>query len=302
MSNLLLFIVPAVALAIVLVSFSGRKSGKDSSEPATQEPTIVKFWSGNRSEARQVYERKVLDAIMEATKAEWGPWQIEENLDEYPGDEESQVFKQKGQDLFVTIAGNQKFREDDMIVIPLLLTKNLLGYRVPIIREEDTELFSQIRKAEDLQKLKHGIPMTWSDAGIFRHNSYNVVEDGSFDDIFGRLKGGLFDYCSFGANEVLGVFENRASTHEGLIIDKNLLLFYPFPLVFYVNPRLPQLAERIEDGFQKIIASGELDTIFNQHYGNIGEQLNLDNRVLITLDNPLIPENFRYLKPDLKNL
>ncbi len=302
MSNLLFFIVPVVALAIVLASCSGRKYAKESSEPVVQETSIIKFWNGNRSEARKVYERKVLDAIMEATKAEWGPWQIEENLDEYPGDEESQVFKEKGHDLFVTIAGNQKFKEDDMIVIPLLLTKNLLGYRVPIIREEDAGLFSQIRKAEDLRKLKHGIPMTWSDAGIFRHNGYNVVEDGSFDDIFERLQSGLFDYCSFGANEVLGVFENRASRHEGLIIDKNLLLFYPFPLVFYVNPQLPRLAERIEYGFQKIIASGQLDSIFNHHYGIIVEQLNLDKRVLITLDNPLIPDGFRYLKPDLDNL
>ena len=302
MPNLLLIIVPAVAIAFVLVACTGRKSGKESSEPAAQKTTVIKFWNGNRSEARKVYERKVLDAIMVATEAEWGSWQIDENQDEYPGDEESLVFTEKGHDLFVTIAGNQKFTKEDKIVIPHLLTKNLLGYRIPIIREEDAELFSGIRKAEDLQKLKHGIPLTWSDAVIFRQNGYNVVEDGSFDDIFERLQSGLFDYCSFGANEVLGVFENRASRHEGLIIDKNLLLFYPFPLVFYVNPQLPRLAERIEYGFQKIIASGQLDSIFNHHYGIIVEQLNLDKRVLITLDNPLIPDGFRYLKPDLDNL
>ncbi|MFN2396758.1 MAG: hypothetical protein ABR597_13850, partial [Bacteroidales bacterium] len=95
-------------------------------------------------------------------------------------------------------------------MIPHLLTKNLLGYRIPIIRQEDAGLFSEIRNAEDLKKLKHGIPLTWSDADIFRHNGYNVVEDGSFDDIFERLQAGLFDYSSFGANEVLGVYENRA--------------------------------------------------------------------------------------------
>ena len=181
-----------------------------------------------------------------------GPWQIEENLDEYPGDEESQVFKEKGHDLFVTIAGNQIFKEDDMIVIPHLLTKNLLGYRVPIIREEDAHLFNDIRNAEDLQKLKHGIPLTLSDAVIFRHNGFNVVEDGDFDDIFDRLQAGLFDYSAYGANEVLGVYENRVSKREGLIIDNNILLFYQFALVFYVNPQLPQLAERIETDFRKL--------------------------------------------------
>lgn len=56
----------------------------------------------------------------------------------------------------------------------------------------------------------------------------------------------MFDYSAYGANEVLGVFENRASNREGLVIDENILLFYQFPLVFYINPEMPELARRIE--------------------------------------------------------
>ena len=189
-----------------------------------------------------------------------------------------------------------------MIVIPHLLTKNLLGYRVPIIRENDADLFDGISDLEDIQKLDHGIPETWSDATIFRHNGYNVVEEGSFSDIFDRLQKGLFDYSAYGANEVLGVYENRASKRDGLIIDQNILLFYPFPLVFYVNPDQPKLAERIEKGLQKINSSGKLDAIFDEHYGNIIEQLNLNSRRLFVLENPLIPDEFSKLTPDLKSL
>ncbi|MCA1803648.1 MAG: transporter substrate-binding domain-containing protein, partial [Rhodothermaceae bacterium] len=264
--------------------------------------TSVDFWNGNRSAVRQVYERKVLIAILEATEDEWGAWEIGESLEEYPGDDEALVFTEKSHDLFVTIAGNQKFKEGDMIVIPHLLTKNLLGYRIPIIREEDARLFDSISGPEDIQKLQHGIPETWSDATIFRHNGYNVVEEGNFDDIFDRLQNGLFDYSAYGANEVLGVYENRASKREGLIIDQNVLLFYPFPLVFYINPDLPQLAQRIEQGLQNIIASGKLDAIFDEHYGTITEQLNLDSRRLFVLDNPLIPDEFQDLAPDIENL
>ena len=263
---------------------------------------MVKFWSGNRSEARQVYEREVLNAIMKATEPDWGAWQIQESLDDYPGDEESMAFAEKGQDLLVTVAGNQKFRKDEVIMIPHPITKNLLGYRVLIIREEDAELFGQMSNASDLKKLRHGIPLTWCDAEIFRHNRYNVLEEGSFDDIFERLQSGRVDYIAFGANEVLGVYNSMASRYKGLIIEKNILLFYQFPLVFYVNPQVPRLAKRIEDGFQKISSTGKLDSIFNHHYGNIVEQLNLNNRVLFTLDNPLIPDEFRHLKPDLENL
>ena len=282
---------PALSVIVTLILLLFVSCSADKSETAKsgiQQTAALDFWNGNRSAARQVYERKVLNAILEATVEEFGSLEIEESLDEYPGDEESQVFKEKGHDLFVTIAGNQKFKEGDMIVIPHLLTKNLLGYRVPIIREEDAWSFEEITEPEDLQMLKHGIPETWSDAVIFRRNGYSVVEEGSFDDIFDRLQNGLFDYSAYGANEVLGVYENRASRHEGLVIEQNILLFYPFPLVFYVNPDLPKLAERIEDGMQKIISSGK--------------QLNLDNRRLFVLENPLIPDEFSGLAPDLENL
>lgn len=263
---------------------------------------MVDLWNGNRSQIRQVYEKEVLAAVLKATEEDHGQWEIKESLEEYPGDDEALVFSEKGHDLFVTIAGNQKFVEDDMIVIPKPMTKNLLGYRVPIIREDDSDLFENISSREEVQKLKHGIPETWSDAVIFRENGYRVVEEGDFDDIFDRLENGLFDYTAFGANEVMSVYENRASQIEGLTIDQNILLFYPFPLVFYVNPDLPELAERVEEGMQRIIDSGELDTIFDRYYGDIVEQLNLNERILFELDNPLIPDEFRDLKPDLDSL
>lgn len=294
-------------ILMILISFSfiacsGNKQKTNVMEQDIKKTTTVDFWNGNRSAARQVYESKVLKAILEATEEEWGAWEIEESLEEYPGAEEALVFTEKGHDLFVTIAGNQKFTEGDMIVIPYLLTKNLLGYRVPIIRKEDEGLFSGISRPEDIKKLDHGIPETWSDATIFRHNGYNVVEEGSFNDIFDRLQNGLFDYSAYGANEVLGVYENRASKREDLIIEKNILLFYPFPLVFYVNPNLPNMAERIEQGLQSIISSGKMDAIFDEHYGEITEQLNLDDRSIFILDNPLIPDEFSNLAPNLEDL
>jgi hypothetical protein len=80
------------------------------------------------------------------------------------------------------------------------------------------------------------------------------------------------------------------------------LLFYPFPLVFYINPDLPKLAERIKEGLQSIISTGKLDTIFNAHYGKITAQLNLNSRRIFVLENPLIPDEFRYMTPDIENL
>ena len=294
-------------LLLITFAFIGGACASEGTETQTsgvqvRDTTVVDFWNGNRSLPRQVYERHILEAVLQSTEAEFGPWKLQENLEEYPGDDEGLVFSEKGHDLFVTIAGNQKFDDGEAIVIPQLLAKNLLGYRIPIIREEDAALFNEITQREQLQSLKHGIPLNWSDAIIFRENGFNVVEDGDFDDIFDRLEAGLFDYSAYGANEVLGVFENRASRRDGLTIDHNILLFYQFPLVFYVNPELPELAERIGKGMQNIVASGKLDAIFDEHYGGIVDQLDLGSRTLFVLDNPLIPHEYADLKPDLDSL
>ena len=60
-----------------------------------QKTTSINFWNGNRSAPRQVYEREVLHAVLEATKKTWGNYEVNENLEDYPGKMESLAFSVK---------------------------------------------------------------------------------------------------------------------------------------------------------------------------------------------------------------
>ena len=262
----------------------------------------IDFWNGNRSGIRQRYEREILDAILKATLETHGNYQIQESFTDYSGIEESGAFSEKNHHLLVTIAGNQKFSDEEKIVISKPIAKNLLGYRILIIKNKDIEKFKEVSDNQLLKKYAQGIPETWSDAAIFRYNNFNVIEEGTFDDIFEQLSDGKFDYVTFGANEVLPIFETRASKFKTLEIESNLLIFYPFPLVFYVNPSMPKLAERVEEGLKNITDSGELDAIFNTYYANIVQVLQLDKRTLFVLENPLIPKEFVNILPNLAGL
>lgn len=292
-----------IYIAVLLLTACNQKNNpKPMSELPSQQTdtTNVDFWNGNRSDIRQDYERDVLYAVLTATRSDFGPFQISESITEYPGLDESFVFSKYKHHLFVTVAGNQKFKPEDRIMIAKPIAKNLLGYRIPIIKYSNEERFTTSKSISELKQLKNGIPVSWSDATVFRYNGYEVAEEGNFDDIFERLASGKCDYTAFGANEVQSVFKNRASKQTGLVINTNLMFFYPFPLVFYVNPQMPDLAKRIELGLQTITESGELDTLFNSYYASCLEELNLNQRKIILLDNPLIPEAFSHLKPDLK--
>lgn len=286
-------------LAACSVSFSVLAADKPVSIDAKTNATI-KFWNGNKTASRQDYEREMLDAVLTATVPARGPYTIVESREDYPrAEDEASVFRSKGFDIFGTVAGNQKLANEQKILIPLPLMKGILGYRILIVRKADAQKFATIKTAAELKALRMGIPETWADAGLFRHNGYPVVEKGGFDDLFQRLENKEFDYVTFGANEVSGVFAERAAKSGKLIIEPSLLVYYPFPLVFYVNPQQKVLAERVTSGLQTITANGELDKIFNRYYGDLLGQLQLAKRTRITLENPILPKEMADFKPSI---
>lgn len=285
----------AVLLAAAPVSFAQHQFATDSSVVAT-----VKLWNGNKTQSRQIYEREVLEAVLKATEKHYGTWELKEDKTDYPlAEDEARVFRTKGFDIFGTVAGNAKLANEKKILVPLSLMKGLLGYRILIIRAEDKAKFAAITSAEQLQQLRMGIPTTWADAELFRHNGYKVEEKGSFEDLFARLENNEFDYVTFGANEVTGVFNERAAKSGKLVIDSSLLVFYPFPLVFYVNPENETLAGRVKSGLQIIRTNGELDAIFNRYFAEDITAVNLPARRMIKLKNPILPAEMADFEPAL---
>lgn len=288
-------------VALILMGCLGCSALAASEQPSSSAvATPIKLWNGNKTESRQQYEREILEAALKATVAAHGNYQVQEDLTDYPlAEDEASVFRSKGFDIFGTVAGNTKLADEKKILIPLPLMKGLLGYRILIIRAGDKEKFAAIKSAQQLQQLRLGIPSTWADAELFRQNGYKVEEKGSFDDLFTRLENNEFDYVSFGANEVAGVFAQRAAQSGKLVVDSSLLVYYPFPLVFYVNPHNKALAERVTAGLKIISGNGELDKIFNRYFGAELKALNLSGRTKITLKNPILPAEMANFTPSL---
>lgn len=286
------------ALVLVALCSAGVVAAEKVLSTAAAMP--IKLWNGNKTESRQQYEREILEAALNATNASHGQWQLQESLTDYPlAADEASVFRTKGFDIFGTVAGNTKLANEQKNLIPLPLMKGLLGYRILIIRAADKEKFAAIKSAQQLQQLRMGIPSTWADAELFRHNGYKVEEKGSFDDLFTRLENNEFDYVTFGANEVTGVFNERAAKSGKLMVDSSLLVFYPFPLVFYVNPDNKVLAERVTQGLKMISSNGELDKIFNRYFAADLKTVDLPKRQIISLSNPLLPTEMAGFKPSL---
>lgn len=259
----------------------------------------INFWNGNKSSTRQNFETELLQAVLRVTGSQYGLCKLNiDNTDHPSAEDEGNIFD-RGADILVTVAGNLKFIDKEKIIISHPLTKGLLGYRLLLVSDNNLSKFENISTSSELKSLSIGVPETWADAELFRENQYSVVEKGSFDTLFELLKKGEFDYAALGANEIEEEFKNRVQAVGGISIEPSILLYYPFPLVFYVNSKNISLAKRVEQGLALIMASGEYGSIFDKHHGDIVARLNLKGRKMITLENSILPDNMNDFRATL---
>ena len=261
----------------------------------------IDLWSGNRTSHRRDYERDVLLSALRVTRQEFGDWKLIEHTRDYPGDLEAETFRKYGHDLFVTTAGNKKLSDERKIVVYQPIQNDLLGYRVLIIREEDKARFARIKREEVLKTQKVGIPDSWADAELLRYNGFRVVERGSFDDMFARLLNLEFDFTTLGINEIDRVFAERADEVKHVVTVNHLLIYYPLPLLFYVNPDLPELAKRIEKGIKKISENNTMSRLFFNHNRDILKNMDLNRRNIVRLKNPNLPREIGEYESEMKN-
>ncbi|MFQ3235566.1 MAG: ABC-type amino acid transport substrate-binding protein [Paraglaciecola sp.] len=247
----------------------------------------IAFWNGNKTPSRQVYEQQVLQAALRAAGVNTGINTDERDLSI---DEEASVFSQQLFDVFATVQGNPKLNKENKILIAKPIMEGLLGQRLLIIRKADSAMFAAIKQTDEIKKIRSGIPTGWADVALFKANQYNTIEMGNFDTIFQHLLNNDFDYLALGANEIEQVYQQAGLEKLGLTIAPTLMLHYPFPVVFYVNPNNPELAQKLNTGLDLIIKNGTLKTMFDKHFGHLYNRLHLADRTSFQLKNPLIVE------------
>ncbi|ASI94288.1 ABC transporter substrate-binding protein [Vibrio rotiferianus] len=256
---------------------------------------MVQFWNGNKSTIRQQFEWKVLQLALQKIKPNL---KLNNDVTDYPkAEQEGQVFSQ-GTDVLVTVAGNKKFEQGSYLMLPQPLCRGLLGCRVLIIHKSRLNEFKALNEIQ-LKQLSIGIPATWADADLFRTNQYHVIEQGSLEDRLLAVQNGESDYMALGANEAEAIVTQYAHLVPDLVVEPTLLLYYPFPLVFYCHPEQAGLLADIEQGLAQCKNSGELDTLFENTYGTDVRAVKLHQRRVFHLTNPILPSELAYYQSDL---
>jgi hypothetical protein len=184
---------------------------------------------------------------------------------------------------------SSKKREESLFPIRIPIRKGLLGYRIFLIKKEDQAKFTAIQTLEELKQLRVGQGHIWNDVKVFQGNGFEVVTGPSYEGLFRMLMEGRFDYFSRGINEAPEEYESRKDKFPNLLIEDSILLYYPWPKYFFTSKKNPALAERIELGLRMMIEDGSFERLFIKYHSKDIERVNLKNRKLFKMNNPLLP-------------
>lgn len=162
-------------------------------------------------------------------------------------------------------AGTSLKREEEFIPIKIPLIKGLLGYRVFIIHKDKLEIFNKIKTFKELQKLTACQGTHWPDTKILENSKIKVIKNTNFELLFLQLSKGRCDYFPRGVNEAYVDMKARENKYPELILYDKIILYYPFPMYFFVNKENKKLANKIKKGLEVMVDNGTLTEYIKNH-------------------------------------
>lgn len=177
--------------------------------------------------------------------------------------------------------------------IRIPLDKGLLGFRMFLVMPETQALLDSVKTLDELKQFTIGQSSSWTDVRVLQAAGFKLVLADAYTPLFSMLGGRRFDLFARGAIEIEAEWRANRDNVPDMLIEKRFALHYPMPRYFFV-PRTPEgerMAERIEDGLQRLRVSGEFERRYQAWKKLVLGDLQLPGRTVFRLPNPeLSPE------------
>ena len=180
-------------------------------------------------------------------------------------------------------------REKELLPIRIPIHKGLIGWRVFLINQDFSAKFQDVREVRDLTSLTVLQGAEWPDTKILQSNGFNVLTVSDFPEAFNRLELKQGDFFPRAVSEVLGEL-NARSLDNDIVLEPSLVVHYPAAMYFFVNRSNPTMARLIETGLRRALEDGSFDNIFVSHHREALLKVNVGERKVFHLENPLLPK------------
>lgn len=250
---------------------------------AEDETSVRYFQTGPRYD----YRIKLLALALEKTKETHGSFR----LLPYLGDEEITqargLYELEKNNYDIAFLPSSVEREKRFLPVKIDIMKGVLGLRLLLIHKDSAAKFEKIN---DFKQLRDGFLAgfcdQWADIEILKANGIRVVTSSVYTNLFPMLNYKRFDYFPRGINEIGPELDKIRETFPAIGAEKNLALYYPMPVFFFVNKNNAALANRIEKGLRTAGNDGSFKRLFLEEHASAIKNINLEKRRVLRLSNP----------------
>ena len=178
-------------------------------------------------------------------------------------------------------------REKKLLPIRLPIYKEMMGWRVLLIRKGEQARYPINNTLEALRKMVAVQALDWADLNILQSNQFKVKGAANYEELFAMLSSGQADFFPRSVVEVMS--EMPYIEKYNLEIEPTLLLKYPAASYFFVNKQNTELAKDIEKGFRRAMGDGSFELLFSSVHSDALKKLHVDKRKTFNLKNPFFP-------------
>ena len=236
-------------------------------------------------DSRYDYPQKLLTEILKVTEKHYGTATIKQTQLKMPRDRGLRELE-KGEKIHVMAEASKPAWEQRLLPIRIPIRKGIQGYRLFFILKKNQPLLSKIKTLTELKKIPTGSGAQWATTEILKKEGFTVKTGNNYEGLFSMLVKDRFMTFGRGINEIGEEYNRFKDRFSDLCIERDLLLYIPLPTYFFVSPRKPKLAKRIEAGLQLMIANGTFDKMFNDEFADLINSANLTQRRIFRIDNP----------------
>lgn len=271
---------------------------KNSAYGLSTEPMAVRYLKLQDFDAHYAYRYELIERALELTRIEFGDYQYKPFTSQSASSRYAQLLGEGNQLNILWASPGTPIANANAIIIPVDILKGLLGYRACMTNKNAGTDLSFIQDRASFEKIKFG-QAQWPDRAVYKANKLIEVDAPTFDNLFKMLSAERFDCIPLGVDEIEQVYQDKKAQYPFLAIDSNLLIYYHYPVYFYVSKKTPELAQRLKLGLQKMQNNGEFDQLFFAHHAEHLARLNLEKRKLFCLISPYSLEQGNCILPQI---
>lgn len=280
---------PAIQKLIFALQLTAGLYGLFSSHSswAQQEPMIFHTPAAEIDrDLRRVYSTQLLRMALDKTIEEYGPYELK-MVDGLSTLRMQQVATANTYNNFFFKASytDELAKHFNYAAYPIEF--GIVGYRACFVAPDFLKQSNTVTSLQQLKQYSVGQGVGWIDVDVLKHNQIETVTVSRYSSLFAMINKKRFDFLCRGINEVQLEIEQFKDTAE-LTLNDSFLLHYPLPRFFFTNKQNLYGMKRVEDGLDIAFNDGSAKALFYSVYRSKIAAVELKNRSVIKLTNPLI--------------